>query len=116
MIKEIFEKDVKNVNGKFYINLAKNTGGMVIVKAEWCGYCKRTMPELFKVSQLTGSMFPIFKIDSDVNKNLINKMGVQGFPTIFFIEKDGLISSKYSQDRECQKFLDEICSRVKKCF
>lgn len=116
MIKELFEKDVVSKYGDFNVPSSKGTGGMVIIKADWCGHCRRTLPELEKVSNLTGQAFPIYKIDADKNKNLVSSMGVSGYPTIFFIERTGKISYRYEGNRETKPILDEICKRARKCY
>lgn len=116
MITELTERHVTKIGGKFNIPAAKQTGGMVIIKADWCGYCQRALPELNKVSNLTGSGYPIFKIDADKNKNLVNSMGVQGYPTIFFINKSGTVAEKYNGDRTRDAILAEICKKVRVCY
>lgn len=116
MIKELFTKDVTSKYGDFYIRDARDTGGMVMVKADWCGHCKRALPELEKVSSLTGAAFPIYKIDADKNKELTSAMGVNGFPTILFVERDGKISTKYEGGRESRQILDKICKKARKCY
>lgn len=116
MIKELFAKDVYSKYGDFHIREARNTGGMVMVKADWCGHCRRALPELEKVSSLTGKAYPIYKIDADKNRDLVSAMGVLGFPTILFIERDGKISVKYEGERESKPILDEICKRARKCY
>jgi thiol-disulfide isomerase/thioredoxin len=113
MIVEINGVDITRKSNGFYM---KPGGGLLLVKADWCGHCKRVLPELEEVSRLTGSAFPIYKLDSDKNKNTVNKLGVNGFPTIFFIEQDGRISKQYEKERTTRAFINEICSVMKKCF
>jgi thiol-disulfide isomerase/thioredoxin len=116
MIKELFAKDVQSKYGDFIIPAAIGTGGLVMVKADWCGYCKRAMPELQKVSNMTGNAYPIYKIDADKNKSLVNSMGVNGYPTIMFIERDGKLSEKYEGERDSKSILDKICKKARKCY
>ena len=116
MIKELFAKDVVNKYGDFIISEARGTGGMLMVKTDWCGHCRRALPELEKVSNLTGMAYPIYKIDADKNKELVSSMGVNGFPTIMFIERDGKVSVKYEGERESKSILDKICKKARKCY
>lgn len=113
MIKEINGVDITKKSIGFYM---KPGGGLLLVKTDWCGHCKRVLPELEEVSRLTGSAFPIYKLDADKNKNTISKLGVKGFPTIFFIEQDGRISGRYEKERNTKSIIDEICTLMKKCF
>ena len=116
MIIELFDKDVVRSTFSFSFPKAKGTGGIVIVKTDWCGHCVRTIPELEKVSVITGKSYPIFKIDADKNQKLLKEMNVNGFPTIYFINKDGTLSTKYEKDRQAKKFLEEICLRARVCY
>jgi thiol-disulfide isomerase/thioredoxin len=113
MIKEITGKDIRSKSDGFYV---KSGGGLLLVKADWCGHCQRAMPELEEVSRLTGEMFPVYKLDADKNKSAVTMLGVKGFPTIFFIEADGKISTPYNKERKTKVIIDEICSVMKKCF
>lgn len=114
MIKELFEKDFTQKGDGVYIN--KRQCGMMIVKADWCGHCRRALPEFENVSKLTGEAFQIYKLDADKNKKITTSMGVTGFPTIFFIEEDGKVSRHYTKERITRTIVDEICSVMKKCF
>jgi thiol-disulfide isomerase/thioredoxin len=115
-MKELFTKDIQKHQGKFYVKKKPETGGMVIIKADWCGHCKRALPELVQVSKLTGSIFQIYKLDADKNKDIVNSMGITGFPTIRFIETDGQITQDYKGARDSKSILDEICTKARKCY
>ena len=54
----------------------------VIFKAEWCGHCKNTMPEIEKLKQENLQGVEIVVIDSDEKPDLIKECDVKGFPTI----------------------------------
>lgn len=112
-MKEAFDKDFKKRRDGVYTPFS---GGLLIVKADWCGHCRRALPELEEVSKLTGEMFPIYKLDADTNKKAVDLLEVQGFPSIFFIERDGKVFRKYQKERTKRAIVDEICSVMKKCF
>jgi len=114
MIKELSSRNIVKKRDGHYID--KKGGGLLIIKADWCGHCRRALPELEQVSRLTGEMFPIYKLDADANKDIITSMGVMGYPTIFFIETEGKISKHYEKERTTRAIIDEICAVVKKCF
>ncbi len=114
MIKEIRDSNIIKRGYSHYLD--RKGGGMLIIKADWCGHCKRALPELEQVSRLTGEMFPIYKLDADTNKRTVASLGVMGYPTIFFIEEDGKISGIYEKERNTRAIVNEICSVMRKCF
>jgi len=103
-------------NGNYHLRQVPRAGGLLFVSAEWCGYCKRASPELLKVSRITGSGFPIYKLDADKNKDAVKKLGVSGFPTIFYVLPTGIIQGRYEGERTYQAILDDICKKAKKCY
>ena len=60
----------------------ENQPSLVIFKAEWCGHCKRTMPEVQKLMNKNLENVKIVVVDSDQQPDLVKAHGVQGFPTI----------------------------------
>ena len=71
-----------NINLEAFEN--GNSPCLVIFKAEWCGHCKNTMPEIQKLQQEQLGNVNIVVVDSDQQPQLIKEHGVQGFPTIRF--------------------------------
>ncbi len=67
---------------------------LVIVKAEWCGHCKRAMPDFERlvaaspVKLKDGSSVTIRMLDEKDNKQDVEPLNVRGFPTILYF-KDG---------------------------
>jgi thiol-disulfide isomerase/thioredoxin len=67
---------------------------LVIVKAEWCGHCKRALPEFEKLVSASpmklkdGSSVTIRMLDEKANKSEVEPLNVRGFPTILLF-KDG---------------------------
>lgn len=114
MIKEIKDSNILKRGYSHYID--RKGGGILIVKADWCGHCRKALPELEQVSRLTGNMFPVYKLDADTNKRSVKSLGVMGYPTIFFIEEDGKISRRYEKERNARTIIDEVCSVMRKCF
>ena len=69
-----------NINLEAFDNQNKPT--LVFFYAEWCGHCKRCMPEVEKLKQENLDGVEIVAIDSDKNPEMIKEHNVQGFPTI----------------------------------
>jgi len=67
---------------------------LVIVKAAWCGHCKRALPEFERLVAASpmklkdGSSVTIRMLDEKENKSEVEPLNVRGFPTILFF-KDG---------------------------
>lgn len=62
---------------------------VTICKAEWCGHCKKAMPEFEKLVAASPIALPngnkaiVKMLDSDANKDELKEFNVRGFPTIF---------------------------------
>jgi protein disulfide-isomerase A6 len=56
----------------------------VMYYAEWCGHCKRTMPEFQKLMDSYSGSVKIIAINSETeeNKPLVQSQNIKGFPTI----------------------------------
>lgn len=109
MIKEVTDKHFTKKNNGIFIDSLKKTGGMLIVKTEWCGFCRSTLPILEELSKKLGQNYPIVKLDADSNSLTTKMLGVQGFPTIFYIDRNGKIGNKHDGDRTVPVFLTKIC-------
>jgi len=55
---------------------------LVDVWADWCGPCKSLMPILEKLAVEGDGSFILAKLDADANQELVQQMGVRGFPTV----------------------------------
>ena len=76
---------------------------LLIVKAEWCGHCKKAKPHFEKlvkaspVKMQDGSEVTIRMLDSDADKAEVNALNVKGFPTILY--RSGSTSQEYPGER-----------------
>jgi len=77
---------------------------LIIVKASWCGHCKRAMPDferLVSASPITksdGSAVTVRLLDDAADKEEVQNLNVKGFPTILYRSADGSISN-YNGER-----------------
>ena len=93
---------------------------IMIVKfyAPWCGYCKKLVPDWTKCEQgyhkkrVNGKIIYVLKVNCDEYPKIGESYGVQGYPTIKIITKDG--DQDYEGARnisEIEKFLIEQCQK-----
>jgi thiol-disulfide isomerase/thioredoxin len=79
-------------------------GELLICKAEWCGHCKRAMPDFQKlvssspITKADGSSVTVRLLDSDADADEIKNLNVRGFPTILYQSSDGSVSN-YNGER-----------------
>ena len=59
---------------------------LLYVNAKWCPHCKTARPVLQEASCVLGSVVPVYDIDSDQNENVVRELGVNGFPTIIYMD------------------------------
>ncbi|MCO5602728.1 hypothetical protein L7F22_056865 [Adiantum nelumboides] len=62
--------------------LGSNDLWLVEFFAPWCGHCKKLAPEWKKASKELKGKVKLGHIDCDVEKGVMSRFGVQGFPTI----------------------------------
>lgn len=110
MVKNLKSSDIKNKKIK-----GVNKHGMLLIYAEWCGHCHRFIPDFEKIDSLTGSNYICAKIeDKQLNPKLMKELGVNGFPTIKFFDKNGYVISDYPNDQ--QRTVDNILSHICKTY
>jgi thiol-disulfide isomerase/thioredoxin len=69
-----------------------------------CGHCKTMMPEWDKfMKSNTNKGVKVNKLEKDENPGLMDKMGVQGFPTIL-LTKNGEVIQPYEGERTAEAF------------
>ena len=114
---ELKDKDFEVKPTGIYIKhkLFNDKQGLVMFKAEWCGYCQRAKPELSKASDAVGTAFPIAMIDCDKNKKIPMAAGIVGYPTIKYVNRNGKLMNNYEGPRKSDDILDVICKKAKLC-
>ncbi len=54
--------------------------------AEWCGPCKSLAPKLEEIAGELGGKVKIVKLDIDSNREVTEKFGVRGIPTLILFK------------------------------
>lgn len=73
---------VGSLRGGFNLETYGNQGTLALFHADWCGYCKRLMPEFSRFESSYNGPANIQKINEASNKQMCQQHGIQGFPTI----------------------------------
>jgi thioredoxin len=62
---------------------------MIDFYADWCGPCKMVAPILEELQEEYKGEINIFKIDTEVERNLAAMFGIQSIPSLLFVPKEG---------------------------
>lgn len=62
---------------------------MIDFYADWCQPCKMVAPILEELSDEYDGKIDIYKIDTEVEKNLAGMFGIQSIPALLFVPQDG---------------------------
>jgi thioredoxin len=57
--------------------------------ADWCGPCKIASPILEEISKEYAGKITIYKIDTEVERELAGVFGISGIPAFLYIPKEG---------------------------
>ncbi|XP_042429819.1 protein disulfide isomerase-like 2-2 [Zingiber officinale] len=96
------------------IVLDVNKDVLVEFYAPWCGHCKHLAPiyeKLANAYKLEDDVV-IANLDADKYKDLAEKYGVSGYPTLKFFPKENKAGEDYEAERELDdfvKFINEKC-------
>jgi protein disulfide-isomerase A6 len=88
---------VGSLKGGFNFETFGNKGTLALFHADWCGHCKRLMPEFENFEQSYNGPMSIMKVNEAQDKELVQKHGVQGFPTIRYYP-NGMDDAQNFQD------------------
>jgi len=83
--------------------------------ADWCAPCKQLMPVLEKLAEEYQGAFILAKLDADANQEIVQQMGVRGFPTCrLFVNKQAVDEFTGAlPESDIRKFLDQYVAAAK---
>ncbi|KAJ3439295.1 protein disulfide-isomerase a6 [Anaeramoeba flamelloides] len=114
--KEEEEKDekeyVKELLSENFEELTEQGPWLIKFFAPWCGHCKRMAPAFEEAAKKLDGEVKVGGVDCTENRDICNKFGVRGYPTIKFFN-DGKEFTEYSGDRSVDHFV-EFCNEKAK--
>jgi thioredoxin len=57
--------------------------------ADWCGPCKMVAPVLEELAKEYDGKLDIYKVNTEVERELASVFGIQSIPSLLFVPKDG---------------------------
>lgn len=104
------EDDVVVLNDKNFDEWVNaQTFTLVEFYAPWCGHCKSLAPEWSKAAKYTKTLAPpvyLAKVDADEHKDLAQRFGVEGYPTIFAFRNG--VKDAYEGPREADGIIEYV--------
>lgn len=67
-----------------------NTPAIIDFYADWCGPCKTIAPILEELDAEYGDKLTIYKVNTEVERELAAVFGIQSIPSLLFIPLEGL--------------------------
>jgi thiol-disulfide isomerase/thioredoxin len=83
---------------------------LVFVGVTWCKYCKEAKPTMEKVASMLSSNVPVYWVDADKKKELVKSLGVMSFPTIMYVDSDGI--TLFNEERTADKIVGFVCANA----
>ena len=81
----------KYINLKNQRQYAQSGGANVeikLIKADWCGHCQNFLPTWENLQNNYNNKYKFTTLDSEKDKSEINKLKINGFPTILINNKE----------------------------
>ncbi|TAJ11559.1 thioredoxin [Marinilabiliaceae bacterium JC017] len=62
---------------------------MIDFYADWCGPCKMVAPILEELAEEYDGKIKIYKVDTEVERELASVFGIQSIPSLLFVPQEG---------------------------
>jgi thioredoxin len=66
-----------------------NKPAIIDFYADWCAPCRQLSPLVEEIAKEYSGKIDIFKVDTEKERNLAQKLGITGLPTLLFIPATG---------------------------
>eukprot|EP01080_Neovahlkampfia_damariscottae_P011346 gene11346-4514_t len=84
--------------------------GVTFVKfyAPWCGHCKELAPHWEELAMITKGKYKIADVNSELQKELISRFKVSGYPTLLLFKDGEKITEYTSGARKAEDFVEYL--------
>jgi len=86
---ETFKEKVFNFELNTEWKYEGKTPCMIDFYADWCGPCKMVAPVLEELQKEYGENIVIYKVDTEIERELASIFGVQSIPSLLFVPIEG---------------------------
>ncbi|MGL5561180.1 MAG: thioredoxin [Tannerellaceae bacterium] len=66
-----------------------NKPAIIDFYADWCGPCRKVAPVLEELAKEYDGKIVIYKVDTEKDKELAQKFGIQSLPSLLFVPMNG---------------------------
>ncbi len=89
LTKETFKEKVFNFELNKEWKYEGKTPCMIDFYADWCGPCKMVAPVLEELQKEYGENIVIYKVNTEIERELASMFGVQSIPSLLFVPVEG---------------------------
>lgn len=89
LTKETFKEKVFNFDLNKEWKYEGKTPCMIDFYADWCGPCKMVAPVLEELQKEYGANIVIYKVNTEIERELASMFGVQSIPSLLFVPVEG---------------------------
>ncbi len=86
---QIFKDDIFDYTTEKEWKYKDNVPAIIDFYADWCGPCKMVAPILEELSEEYKDKVKIYKLDTEVERELAGVFGIRSIPSILFIPVEG---------------------------
>ena len=86
---EIFKQKIFNYDINKQWKFEGNLPVIIDFYADWCGPCKQLSPRVEEIAKEYAGKIIVYKVDTDAERLLAQRMGIQSLPTLLFIPLKG---------------------------
>lgn len=106
---------VKNPSRQLVLKAARPvTQYLLMCVASWCSHCKKLKKAIHELDQDLRGQFTFLEAqETPANRPLFGELNVTGYPSLFFIDTDGVVDrSGYHGERTSQGIKEALISRA----
>ena len=89
LTKETFKEKVFNFEANKEWKFEGDKPCLIDFYADWCGPCKMVAPILEELDKEYKGEISIYKIDTEVERELAGMFGIQSIPSLLFVPSEG---------------------------